>query len=102
MSLNQRYFTIPRLAQRLGITPSSIRDWIQNGYVEAPPELPVTRERAYPAEAARRIEAWYADRAANGGTRGPGAKERRERARTLFAQREKEPVFTFADEAEND
>ena len=82
----QHFFTIPRLSRRLGVTPASIRDWIRRGLVEAPPVLPVTGERAYPAEAAAAIERWHMKRCASGGTRGPGAAARRERARRLVAQ----------------
>jgi hypothetical protein len=84
MSEHTRFFTIPKLARWLGITPASVRDWIRRGLVEEPPALPVTGERAYPAEAARRIQRWYIERAARGRTRGPGASDRRERAQTLL------------------
>jgi len=85
MPQERRYYTIPKLAARLGVTPASVRDWIRRGYIEGPPTLPVTGERAYPAEAADRIVRWYAERAANGGTRGPGATERRSRAQEALA-----------------
>jgi len=88
--MSAMYFSIPRLAQRLGVTPASVRLWIKSGYVEAPPELPVTGERAYPIEAAQRIERWYQKRAASGKTRGPGARDRRERAKELLAQERKQ------------
>ena len=86
MIQNPKYLTIPKLADQLGITPASIRDWIKRGLLEAPPELPVTGERAYSAEAATRIEKWYWIKAANGKTRGPGAAERRERARAWLEE----------------
>lgn len=79
------YYTVPRLAKRLGVTPASVREWITRGYVEGPPTLPVTGERAYPAEAAGRIERWYIERASHGATRGPGASQRRELARARLA-----------------
>ena len=82
---SQKYFTIPRLARRLGVTPASVREWIARGQIEEPPVLPVTGERAYPAEAADRIERWYVTRAASGGTRGPGASLRRVRAQENLA-----------------
>lgn len=96
MLQERRYYTIPKLAARLGVTPASVRDWIRRGYIEAPPTLPVSGERAYPAEAAERIERWYARRAANGGTRGPGATERRSRARDVLASQALESESALA------
>jgi len=87
MSESQKYFTIPRLARRLGVTPASVREWIGRGQIEEPPVLPVTGERAYSAKAADRIEHWYVERASSGKTRGPKSTERRERARFLVAAR---------------
>ena len=81
-----RYYSVPRLAKRVGVTPASVRVWINRGYIEAPPKLPVTGERAYPAEHAVRIERWYLQRAANGGTRGPGARQRRQDARARLGE----------------
>jgi hypothetical protein len=81
-----RYWTIPRLAKRLGVTPTSVRDWIARGLIEEPSTLPVTGERAYAAAAAERIERWYLRRAAAGKTRGPGSRDRRERARKQLAE----------------
>ncbi len=75
-----RFYSIPRLAKRLGITPASIRDWIKRGHVEPPPLLPATGERAYPEEMAERIERWYLQRLLDRKTRGPGARARRQRA----------------------
>ncbi len=80
------YYTIPRLAARLGVTAGSVREWIARGHIEAPPALPVTGDRAYPAEAAARIERWYVERAAEGRTRGPGATKRRANARAKLAE----------------
>ena len=80
-----KYLSIPKLANRLGVTSASVRDWIKRGYIEPPLALPVTGERVYPAHTADHIERWYMERAANGGTRGPGAKERRELAREWLA-----------------
>jgi transposase-like protein len=85
MSDSQKYFTIPKLARRLGVTPASVREWIRRGLIEEPPALPVTGECAYPAEAAYRIEKWYLERASSGKTRGPKSAERRARARLLVA-----------------
>ena len=84
---SQKYFTIPKLARRLGVTAASVREWIERGHIEEPPVLPVTGERAYSAKAADRIEDWYVERALSGKTRGPKATERRERARVLVAAR---------------
>ena len=96
--MSAMYFSIPRLAERLGITPASVRLWIKSGYVEVPPELPVTGERAYPIEAAQRIERWYQKRAASGKTRGPGARKRRERARQSLSENSDNLVFSLAEE----
>lgn len=78
-------YSIPRLARRLGITPASVRDWIKRGYVDPPPKLPATGEAAYSVEEVERIERWYFERAADGGTRGPGAAARRTKARKWLA-----------------
>ena len=80
-------YSIPRLARRLGITPASVRDWIKRGHVEAPGKVPVTGEAAYSAEEVERIECWYFERAADGGTRGPGAGDRRNMARAWLNAR---------------
>ena len=80
-----KYLTIPKLARRLGVTPASVRNWIALGYIQAPSALPVTGERVYPADTADRIERWYMERAASGGTRGPGASARREHAGVWLA-----------------
>ncbi len=85
--MEERYFTIPKLAARLGVTPPSVRLWIARGYIDPPPELPVTGERAYPSDIAERIERWFLERAAKGKTRGPGAAQRRETARARLSQR---------------
>ena len=85
--MEKRYFTIPRLAARLGVTPPSVRLWIARGYIEPPSELPVTGERAYPADVADRIEGWFLERAAGGKTRGPGARQRRETAKARLHHR---------------
>ena len=82
---DQKIYTIPKLADRLGVTPASVRNWIMSGLIDAPPQLPVTGERAYSSDAAAQIERWYMRRAANGGTRGPGATERRQRSRAWLA-----------------
>ena len=85
--MEKRYFTIPRLAARLGVTPPSVRLWIARGYIDPPPELPVTGERAYPSDVAERIEGWFLERAAKGKTRGPGARQRRETAKARLSHR---------------
>ncbi len=86
--MSDKYFTVPKLARQLGVTPASVREWILRGLIEEPPMLPVTGERAYTAEASARIERWYMGRVANGRTRGPGAAARRERAQAWFAAEE--------------
>ena len=80
--MKKRYFTIPRLAARLGVTPPSVRQWIARGYIDPPRELP-TGEHAYPANVADQIERWYMERAAIGKTRGPGARQRAPLRRTV-------------------
>ncbi len=80
-------YSIPRLARQLGITPASVRDWIKRGYVDPPPKLPATGEAAYSVEEVERIERWYFERAADGGTRGPGAADRRNMARAWLNAR---------------
>ena len=85
--MEERYFTIPKLAARLGVTPPSVRLWIARGYIDPPPELPVTGEHAYPANVANHIERWYMERAAMGKSRGPGARQRRETARARLSHR---------------
>jgi len=77
------YYTVPKLAERLGIASSSVLDWIKRGHIEEPPILPVTRVRGYSLEAADRIAAWYLQRVLDRKTRGPGAKARRMRFRLL-------------------
>jgi hypothetical protein len=91
MSDAWKYYTIPKLAQRLGVTPASVRQWISQGLIEAPPTLPVTGERAFGAAAAERIEHWYVERAAHGGTRGPGASRRRSWAQERLSGAEGRP-----------
>lgn len=58
------YVTIPKLAQGLGVTPASVRDWIRRGYIDPAAELPATGERACPAAMAAGIERCYGARAA--------------------------------------
>jgi hypothetical protein len=82
------YITIPKLAKRLGVTPASVRAWVLRGYIEPPSELPVTGEHAYSQAEANSIEVWYMQRAANRGTRGPGAAIRREHARHWLTARQ--------------
>ena len=82
---DEMVYTIPKLADLLGVTPASVRNWIKSGLIDAPPRLPVTDERAYSSDAAAHIQRWYMRRAANGGTRGPGANERRQRGRAWLA-----------------
>lgn len=82
-----RYLTVPKLAERIGVTAPSIREWIKRGYIEAPTVLRATGERVYSEAAAQRIEGWYYRRAARGGTRGPGAVTRRKQARRWLSQR---------------
>ncbi len=81
------YETIPKLAKRLYVTPASVRDWIRRGYIKPPPTHPVTGERAYLTKTVKQIERWYMERAANGGTRGHRAAERRQRARVWLSAR---------------
>ncbi len=78
--LSTTLHTIPQLADRLGVTPPSVRAWIKKGQIEPPQEIPATGEKVFSSEAAARIEHEYMIRAANGGTRGPGTAERREQA----------------------
>lgn len=54
--------TIPSLARRLGVATRTVRRWIAQGIVEAPPRLPVSGRRAWPAAAGARIERWHRDR----------------------------------------
>jgi len=74
------YYTIPKFAARIGVTPSSVRAWIRKGWVEPPTDHPVTGEALYTTAQADAIECWYMKKAAAGDTRGPGADERRRRA----------------------
>ena len=80
------YLTIPKLAERLGVTPPSVRDWIKRGRIEEPPKLPVTGERGYSVKAADRIESWYLMRLAQGKTRGPGTATRIQRGQAVAAR----------------
>ena len=79
------WYTVPKLARRIGVTPAAIRQWIAKGDIEPPQRIPATGERVYRADAAARIERWYMWRAAAGGTRGPGAARRRELARVWLS-----------------
>lgn len=88
---SEEVYTIPRLAERLGVSDQSVRNWIRSGQIEPPQEIPATGERVYPAEAAARIERDYMIRAASGGTRGPGASERRQRAQAWLEENDVEP-----------
>lgn len=69
-------YTIPELAERIGVTDQSVRNWIEADRIEKPDEIPATGERVYSNEAADRIKKDYMIRAAKGETRGPGAAER--------------------------
>ena len=62
-------FTVPALALRLGVATRTVRRWIARGVVEAPPRLPVSGRRAWPAAAAARIERWHRDRQRRRSTR---------------------------------
>ena len=104
-----RLYTIPALARRLGVSAPSVRNWIERAYIDPPDEIPVTNERVYSEEAASSIERWYMQRAANGGTRGPGAVQRRIRAQewlrkngklapTISAAGQPTPAATVFDE----
>ncbi len=87
----KNYMTIAELAEELGVTGAAVRSWITKGLVEEPIQLPVTNQRAYPAEHCRRIVAWYRQRAACGGTRGPGSQARREAALTTRTEQRDTP-----------
>lgn len=89
-SANEVY-TIPELAERIGVTAQSVRNWIRSGRIDPPAEIPATGEKVYSADAAARIERDYMIRAARGGTRGPGAAERKERARRWLEEHGIEP-----------
>lgn len=80
-------YTIPRLAERLGVTAQAIRVWIAEGRIEPPKPIPVTGEGVYSSKAAERIEREFMVRAAGRGTRGPGAARRRERAQNFLRGR---------------
>lgn len=54
---SEQYVTIPQLADRIGVTPASVRDWIKRGHIDPPPELQITGEHAYTAPYAERIAA---------------------------------------------
>ncbi len=71
------FLTVPKLAERLGLSPSSVLDWIKRGHIGEPSVMPDTGKRGYSLEAADRIEAWYRQRVLDHKTRGPGALARR-------------------------
>src|SRR5579862_2118480 len=77
---SDEWVTIPHLAQRLRVTPASVRYWLRRGYIEPPEILPATGERVYSREAVKRIQNWYTDWAAKGRTRGRNSAVRRTRA----------------------
>ncbi len=91
-------YTISKLAKRLGIAPTSVRNWIKCGYIEQPPLEPVTEARGYSDKAADRIEHWYLQRLLDGKTRGVGAEARRAAA----VVRIKELAETEAETSEAD
>ena len=67
------HYTVPKLAQLLGVAPSTIRYWIQAGYIERPQPIDSSPAVVYPADAVERIRAWYARRVVAGLCRGMGA-----------------------------
>ena len=69
------------IASRLGVTPPAIRAWIEQGKIDPPFLLEGTGEALYSEEAVDKIERWYMEKAARGETRGPGSKQRIERAK---------------------
>lgn len=77
--------SIPKLAQRLGVTPASVRGWVDIGHINPPSTITASGENAFSADAVDEIELWYMERASTHSTRGPGAAARRERARLWLA-----------------
>lgn len=82
--------SIPKLAQRLGVTPASVRDWVSAGHINPPSTITASGENAFTLEAVDEIEFWYMERASTRSTRGPGAAERRERAQLWLAAKKGE------------
>lgn len=77
--------SIPKLARRLGVTPASVRGWVNAGQISPPSTITASGENAFTLDAVDEIELWYAERASTRSTRGPGAAERRERAKLWLA-----------------
>ena len=86
MQDDSRTYTITAVANRLGVSRATVHEWIRDGLLKRPPFEPSTAIRAYTSDSMDRIERWYLNRAASGGTRGPGAKARRDHARQKLLQ----------------
>ena len=84
------FLSIPSLASHLGVTPPAVRSWIDQGLIAAPSNVTATGEQAYDGARVEEIQRWYAERASTHSTRGPGAAERRERARRWLDSRQGE------------
>lgn len=77
--MDERLVTVPALARRLGLHPTTIRRWIRRGSVPAPQMHRITGQRFFDEETALGIEARYFERVRERGTRGPGAARTRAR-----------------------
>lgn len=85
-------YTIPQLADRIGVSATSVRNWYKSGRIDPPEVIPATGEKFYSGKAADQIERDYMIRAARGGTRGPGAKARRARAKAWIEKHGIDPT----------
>ena len=82
-STSMTFYTIPTLAVRLGVHPTTARRWIRRSLIASPETHNPTGIRVFREAEAVEIERWYMERVAAGGSRGPGASERQARALTF-------------------
>lgn len=89
MSVNSAaaYFTLPKVAELLGVSPDAMRYWIRRSWIPAPAHVAGVEGKVYTAAQAVEILEIYIQRAAAGLCRGSGASEKQQQALEILKAR---------------